>query len=226
MSPPARSPARHDLPAGKQRRQHVRRLADSRLYLIPALRSVLFPFLMLAMAHAERAFGISTYAGVPGVEAEAELLAAMTLFFERVGLTSGDVGIKVSSRKVLQSVMERYGVPEAAFAQVCVIVDKIEKLPREKVEQELAAIDVPPQTVDNILKAMQVGCVLCAGASDHCPTFKACCDALGTDFPVIARGCGSHGMQLSVEISADAWCTSLVHFVTHFHPVCADSVPR
>ena len=37
---------------------------------------------------------------MPGVEAEAELLAAITLFFERVGLTSKDVGIKVSSRKV------------------------------------------------------------------------------------------------------------------------------
>lgn len=29
------------------------------------------------------------------MEAEAELLAAMTLFFERVGLTAADVGIKV-----------------------------------------------------------------------------------------------------------------------------------
>jgi histidyl-tRNA synthetase len=34
------------------------------------------------------------------VQAEAELLAAITLFFERVGLSSKDVGIKVSSRKV------------------------------------------------------------------------------------------------------------------------------
>ena len=41
--------------------------------------------------------------GVPGVEAEAELLAAITLFFERVGITSKEVGIKVSSRKVWNS---------------------------------------------------------------------------------------------------------------------------
>ncbi len=38
--------------------------------------------------------------GVPGVEAEAELLAAIVMFFERVGLSSKDVGIKVSNRKV------------------------------------------------------------------------------------------------------------------------------
>jgi hypothetical protein len=38
--------------------------------------------------------------GVEGVEAEAELLAAITTFFARLGITSKDVGIKVSSRKV------------------------------------------------------------------------------------------------------------------------------
>ena len=35
--------------------------------------------------------------GVPGVEAEAELLAAMITFFQRVGLGPQDVGLKVSS---------------------------------------------------------------------------------------------------------------------------------
>lgn len=34
--------------------------------------------------------------GVPGVEAEAELLAAMITFFQRVGLGPQDVGLKVS----------------------------------------------------------------------------------------------------------------------------------
>ena len=44
-----------------------------------------------------------------GVEAEVELLAAITTFFTRLGLTSQDVGIKVSSRKVLQQV-RRYTI--------------------------------------------------------------------------------------------------------------------
>jgi histidyl-tRNA synthetase len=48
--------------------------------------------------------------GVEGVEAEAELLAAITQFFKGVGLTSADVGIKVSSRKVLQQVLESCGL--------------------------------------------------------------------------------------------------------------------
>jgi hypothetical protein len=42
--------------------------------------------------------------------------------------------IKVSSRKVLQAVMARSGVPDAAFGPACVIVDKMEKIPLEKVK--------------------------------------------------------------------------------------------
>jgi hypothetical protein len=57
--------------------------------------------------------------GVAGVEAEAELLAAITTFFKAVGLTSQDVGIKVNNRKVLQAVLERYETPEELFAPVC-----------------------------------------------------------------------------------------------------------
>ncbi|GAX76659.1 hypothetical protein CEUSTIGMA_g4105.t1 [Chlamydomonas eustigma] len=94
--------------------------------------------------------------GVAGVEAEAELLAAITLFFERVGLSSKDVGIKVSSRKVLQSVLEQYNLPSDLFAKVCIIVDKIEKLPREQIEKELDAIGVPTETVQGVLSAMSI----------------------------------------------------------------------
>ena len=64
--------------------------------------------------------------GVPGVAAEAEILAAITTFFKRVGLSAADVGIKVSSRKVLQAVLTRAGVDPANFAPCCVIVDKME----------------------------------------------------------------------------------------------------
>eukprot|EP00878_Enallax_costatus_P021966 GHUV01023283.1.p1 GENE.GHUV01023283.1~~GHUV01023283.1.p1 ORF type:complete len:507 (+),score=184.07 GHUV01023283.1:290-1810(+) len=97
--------------------------------------------------------------GVQGIEAEAELLAAITTFFTRVGLSSADVGIKVSSRKVLAAVLDRYNVPRDNFAQVCVIVDKLEKLPRDKVEQELASLGVQHETVDGIISALSCRCL-------------------------------------------------------------------
>lgn len=42
----------------------------------------------------------------------------MTTFFSRVGLSPSDVGLKVSSRKVLAAVLQRFEVPEENFAQV------------------------------------------------------------------------------------------------------------
>ncbi|KAK9842157.1 hypothetical protein WJX84_008944 [Apatococcus fuscideae] len=92
--------------------------------------------------------------GLEGVAAEAELLAAITLFFQRVGITPADVGIKVNSRKSLQAVLTQAGVPEDSFAAVCVVVDKIEKLPREKVLEELAGVGVADTAAEKIMAAM------------------------------------------------------------------------
>ncbi len=82
-----------------------------------------------------------------GVEAEAELLAAITTFFARVGLGPSDVGIRVSSRKVLSAVLQRFNVAEEQFGAVCVVVDKAEKIPREQVVSELAALGVAEDAI-------------------------------------------------------------------------------
>lgn len=68
-----------------------------------------------------------------GVEAEAELLAAMVMFFQSVGLTAADVAIKVSSRQLLQAVLEQHNVPVESTSRVFVTVDKMDKLPKETV---------------------------------------------------------------------------------------------
>jgi histidyl-tRNA synthetase len=93
--------------------------------------------------------------GVAGVEAEAELLAAMATFFSDVGLTPSDVGIRVSSRKVLSAVLKINGVGDGMFARACVVVDKAEKLPREQVVAELAALGVGGEAAAGILDAMR-----------------------------------------------------------------------
>ncbi len=103
---------------------------------------------------------------------EAELLAAISTFFSRVGLTSADVGIKVSSRKVLQRMLSRFGVSDASFGPVCVIVDKMEKIPQDKVESELRELGVAPEAVDGILQALSLRTVEelegLLGAEDEC----------------------------------------------------------
>merc|ERR1719359_783318 len=74
--------------------------------------------------------------GVPGITAEAELLSAVCAFFERVGITSKDVGLKVNSRKVLGAVLKNAGVPEDRFAETCVILDKQDKIGPDAVCEE------------------------------------------------------------------------------------------
>jgi len=95
--------------------------------------------------------------GVAGVTAEAELLAAIASFFRRLGLSEDDVGIRVSSRGVLHAVLtEKLGVPDEHFAAVCVLVDKLEKLPREAIEEDLAALGLEGALVDEILAALSL----------------------------------------------------------------------
>jgi histidyl-tRNA synthetase len=94
--------------------------------------------------------------GVEGVQAEAELLAAVTAFFSRVGMASKDIVINVNNRKVLQAVMELYDVPMSQFSAVCVVLDKLDKLPKEEVEAQLACLEVKPEACAGILKAMAI----------------------------------------------------------------------
>lgn len=94
--------------------------------------------------------------GVDGVAAEAELLSAITTFFARVGLTPADVGIRVSSRKVLAALLQAAGVPAESFAPVCVCVDKMEKVPREQVMSELSALGVPAAASEALMSAMDL----------------------------------------------------------------------
>ena len=97
--------------------------------------------------------------GVADVTAEAELLGALVAFFERVGLGAGDVAIRVSNRRLLQSVLTGAGVGPELLAPVCVQVDKLEKVPREAVEEELARLGVNRGVVDRVLEVAGCDCL-------------------------------------------------------------------
>lgn len=94
--------------------------------------------------------------GVASVTCEVELLAAITTFFSRVGLTSADVGIKVNSRKVLQQVLEPLGVVGENFAPVCVVVDKLDKLTEEEVHKELTDLKLGVEVIGKITEALSI----------------------------------------------------------------------
>ena len=77
--------------------------------------------------------------GEPDVTAEAELIAAIFTLLDTVGLTRGDVKIRLNSRALLEETL-RNGVlaqkPEA-FAPLCVVIDKIDKIGADAVVDQL-----------------------------------------------------------------------------------------
>ena len=89
--------------------------------------------------------------GVVGAAAEAELLAAMVNLFSRLGLGPEDVVVRVSSRKILEAVLTDAGVPEERFGPVCVVIDKLEKMPREALAADLAELEVESGVIDRVL---------------------------------------------------------------------------
>lgn len=88
--------------------------------------------------------------GVSGVEAEAELLSAMVAFFQNVGLTAADVGVKINSRLVIGEVLTELGIPESKFAATCVLVDKLEKVPLDAVQSDLEELGLSREVVEKL----------------------------------------------------------------------------
>jgi histidyl-tRNA synthetase len=92
--------------------------------------------------------------GLPTIYAEAEVLSAVVTFFESVGITSKDVGLKVNSRKVLGAVLKNAGVPDKDFAPTCVIIDKQDKIGADAVKKELQEqIGLKKDVCDRIVDA-------------------------------------------------------------------------
>jgi len=71
-----------------------------------------------------------------------------------VGLTSKDIGIKFSSRQVVQSVLDNLKVTGDEFARTCVIVDKLDKSERSEVEKQLEDLGIAPEIAKQIIDSL------------------------------------------------------------------------
>ncbi|XP_057983440.1 histidine--tRNA ligase, chloroplastic/mitochondrial isoform X2 [Malania oleifera] len=94
--------------------------------------------------------------GVPEVTAEAELISSIVTFFKRIGITASDVGFKVSSRKVLQEVLRCHSIPENLFGEVCIIIDKMEKIPMDEIKKELKSVGILEEAAEELLRVLSI----------------------------------------------------------------------
>ena len=94
--------------------------------------------------------------GSDGIEADAELISVLVHFFRSVGLNSNDLVIQMSSRKVLEEVLGNLGIEGEIFSQTCIIVDKMDKLPKESVEAQLAELGHSSDAISTIRDTLSI----------------------------------------------------------------------
>ena len=94
--------------------------------------------------------------GMNGIEADAELLSVLVQFFDSVGLISEDLVIRISSRKVLEEVLGSLGLEGEIFAQTCVIVDKMDKLPEDVIEAQLSDLGLSSESISTIRSVLGI----------------------------------------------------------------------
>ncbi|MEC7687065.1 MAG: histidine--tRNA ligase [Candidatus Thermoplasmatota archaeon] len=94
--------------------------------------------------------------GTTELSADAELISVIVTFFEELGLTSEDIVIRISSRKVLEEVLGSLGVEGNLFAKTCIIVDKMDKLPSEVIEEQLSDLGHSSEVIAKIQSVLGI----------------------------------------------------------------------
>lgn len=94
--------------------------------------------------------------GVEDVLADAEVVSCSLDYLRNVGLTSGDVVAKISSRRLLAALLKNIGIVEGKLESLYPILDKKTKIPVEAFVEMLDKEIDSSDTVQTILKLMDV----------------------------------------------------------------------
>ena len=94
--------------------------------------------------------------GTTEISADAELISVIVTFFEGVGLTSEDIVIRISSRKVLEEVLGSLDIEGDVFAQTCIIVDKMDKLSSEVIGEQLSKLGHTSEVITTIQSVLGI----------------------------------------------------------------------
>jgi histidyl-tRNA synthetase len=94
--------------------------------------------------------------GTADVAADAELVACAVDIMRAFGLTSRDVVVRVSDRRILQAFLESLGVPSGAIGETYGVIDKLERTPPEVSAERLAVLGVPASAIERIVTIASV----------------------------------------------------------------------
>ncbi|MHC4243631.1 MAG: histidine--tRNA ligase [Planctomycetota bacterium] len=88
--------------------------------------------------------------------ADAEVIFTTVDYLRKIGLTSKDIKVKISSRELLADYLISLGIPEDKLEPIYVILDKKNKLPPDTFEKILAEQIPDKSTVRKVLDFMSV----------------------------------------------------------------------
>ncbi len=89
--------------------------------------------------------------GSHDVAADAELAACAVDMMRAFGLSSGDVVVRVSDRRLLQAYLTSLAVPDDAMPGVFAVIDKLDRTPAEVSAEKLAALGLADSAVTRIV---------------------------------------------------------------------------
>jgi len=102
---------------------------------------------------------IGVESGIGKCLADAEVIFTTVDYLRKVGLTSKDIKVKISSRELLADYLRSLGIPEEKLEYIYTVLDKKNKLNPETFEQILEEQIPDKKTVSKILDFMSIGSI-------------------------------------------------------------------
>ncbi len=94
--------------------------------------------------------------GSADVAADAELVAVAVDIMREFGLTSSDVVVRVSDRRLLHAFLESLHVPADRIVDVYGVIDKLGRTPAQVSSEKLAELGVPASAIERIVTISEV----------------------------------------------------------------------
>jgi histidyl-tRNA synthetase len=141
--------------------------------------------------------------GVSSPEADAENAAVLATFFQRVGLSPGQVLIKVNNRRLMEDRFDAFDIPGNQRPDVSAWIDRREKIAPEEWLASGTEMGLTPEQISN-LKGMLADQNLWK-QSDELTRFFAVIDALGLSEYVVFDASIIRGLLYYTGTVFEAW---------------------
>lgn len=99
--------------------------------------------------------------GVDDVSAETEIISLLIFALKKMGFGTEDVVVRINSRKIIEDILRKVGVPSELFSQTMIVIDKKDKIPSEELKRMLGEVplkgDIPERLLDAVEKCSEGG---------------------------------------------------------------------